>query len=102
MEPINDEGMDVWETISGEMPDDNNQTERYVSDKERSEILGSEIDKLSPLYKTIVTLYHNEELSYQEIAKITNLPEGTLKNYLFRARKKLKDNLLSNYKRGDL
>lgn len=67
-----------------------------------SEIIQAEIEKLSPLYKTLVTLYHQEELSYEEITQITDLPMGTVKNYLFRARKKLKDSLLLNYKREEL
>jgi RNA polymerase sigma factor (sigma-70 family) len=61
--------------------------------KETLEILTREINKLPPLYKTLITLYHLEELSNKEIAEITNLPEGTIKSYLSRARKILKDNL---------
>jgi RNA polymerase sigma factor (sigma-70 family) len=79
-----------------------NNTEKLLSEKELSAILKVEIEKLSPLYKTLITLYHNEELSYAEIAQITALPDGTVKNYLFRARKILKVNLLLNYKREDL
>lgn len=79
-----------------------NDTERLLSDKELSTILQKEIEKLLPLYKTLITLYHNEELSYGEIAQITALPDGTVKSYLFRARRILKENLLLNYKREDL
>jgi RNA polymerase sigma-70 factor (ECF subfamily) len=50
------------------------------------------------VYKTLITLYHNEELSYSEIGEITSLPEGTVKSYLFRARKTLRNNLLLTYK----
>ena len=70
--------------------------------KELIHILKIEIDKLPPLYKTLITLFHNEELSYSEIAQITDLTEGTLKSYLFRARKALRDNLLNNYKKEEL
>lgn len=42
-------------------------------------------------YRLILTLYHLEEMSYPEIVEITKMPEGTVKNYLFRARKKLKE-----------
>jgi RNA polymerase sigma-70 factor (ECF subfamily) len=77
----------------------NNETETFIFQKQLSGILKIEIEKLPPLYKTLITLYHNEELSYSEIAQITELPEGTLKNYLFRARKALKENLLKKYKR---
>lgn len=75
-----------------------NDTENLIFQKELSEILNTEIDKLSPLYRTLITLYHNEELSYTEIAQVTELPEGTVKNYLFRARKALRDRILNNYK----
>ena len=70
--------------------------------KELSGILKAEIDRLPVIYKTLITLYHKEEMSYDEIAQITQLPEGTLKNYLFRARKALKNSLLQHYKKEDL
>ncbi|MCP9769086.1 RNA polymerase sigma factor [Lacihabitans sp. LS3-19] len=64
---------------------------------EALEILTKEIAKLPPLYKTLITLYHLEELPNKEIAEITNLPEGTIKSYLSRARKMLKDNMNYHY-----
>ncbi len=42
-------------------------------------------------YRTILTLYHLEEMSYPEIMEVMEMPEGTVKNYLFRARRKLKE-----------
>ncbi len=79
-----------------------NQTENDIFQRELNEILKLEIELLSPLHKTLITLYHNEELSYEEIARITQLPEGTVKSYLFRARRSLKDNLLCKYKKEEL
>ena len=79
-----------------------NVTESLIFKKELSEILKCEIEMLSPIYKTLITLYHNEELTYEEIAQITELPEGTVKNYLFRARKVLKERLLLKHKKGEL
>ena len=103
LDVIDKEGNQLWETIENNITGNvNNQTETYIFKKERSLVLASEIDKLPPLYKTIITLYHNEELSYKEIGEITGLPEGTLKNYLYRARKQLRENLLLNYKKEDL
>ncbi len=69
-----------------------------ILQKELSGIVQAEIGRLPPLYQTLVGLYHQEELSYQEMAQITGLPEGTVKSYLFRARKMLKEKLLSTYK----
>ena len=70
--------------------------------KDLSAILQIAIGKLSPVYKTLIGLYHQQELSYEEIGFITGLPEGTVKSYLFRARKALKENLLIHYKKEDL
>jgi RNA polymerase sigma-70 factor (ECF subfamily) len=70
--------------------------------KDLTGILQTEISRLSPLYKTLITLYHNEEMSYYEIGQITGLPEGTVKSYLYRARKTLQQNLLLTYKKEDL
>jgi RNA polymerase sigma factor (sigma-70 family) len=74
------------------------ETDGSILKKELTGILQTEIGQLPPLYQTLVSLYHQEELSYQEIAQITGLPEGTVKSYLFRARKMLKEKLLSKYK----
>jgi RNA polymerase sigma-70 factor (ECF subfamily) len=78
------------------------QIENDIFQRELNEILKTEIELLSPLHKTLITLYHNEELSYEEISRITELPEGTVKSYLFRARRSLKDNLLRKYKKEEL
>jgi RNA polymerase sigma-70 factor (ECF subfamily) len=67
-----------------------------------ADILSMTIDQLPPLYRTLIALYHQQELSYEEIAQITSLPGGTVKNYLFRARKLLKQYLLATYQRDDL
>lgn len=79
-----------------------NETENNIYNKELSAILTVLINELPVLYKTLITLYHQEELSYTEIAQITDLPEGTVKNYLFRARKALRDNLVQKNKHNIL
>ena len=42
-------------------------------------------------YRSVLTLFYLDGFSYPEIVDITGMPEGTIKNYLFRARKKLKE-----------
>jgi RNA polymerase sigma factor (sigma-70 family) len=59
--------------------------------------LHNEIEMLPMHHRTILTLYHMDEMSYAEIGEIMNLPEGTVKSYLFRARKSLKEKLLIKY-----
>ncbi|ADQ17231.1 RNA polymerase sigma factor [Leadbetterella byssophila] len=72
--------------------------ENTLLNQEAHVILNQFIDQLPPLYRTLISLYHIEELSLKEISQITHLPEGTIKNYLFRARKILKDQLEKYYK----
>ena len=79
-----------------------NTTVFVLDQKESAVIVGAAIEKLPPILKTLITLYHNENLSYAEIQQITNLPEGTIKSYLFRARKALKEHLLQRYKKEEL
>ena len=93
---------EALEKLNNKIDPFSNETENLIFKKELSEILKNEIDNLSPVYKTLITLYHNEDLNYLEIAEITELPEGTVKSYLFRARKILRDNLLITYKKEAL
>jgi len=51
------------------------------------------IEQLPVNYRTVLTLFHLEEFSYKEIEQITEMPEGTIKSYLSRARKILKEKL---------
>ena len=104
---INDDESDTHEesleTVNKTINTDlTNVTESLIFKKELSDILKFEIEMLSPIYKTLISLYHNEELTYEEIAQITELPEGTVKNYLFRARKVLKERLLLKHKKEEL
>jgi len=49
------------------------------------------INRLPLQYRTIINFYHLEEMSYSEIGAIMELPEGSVKSYLFRARALLKE-----------
>lgn len=51
------------------------------------------IEALPPLPRTLLTLYHLEELGIPQIAQITGLPAGTIKSHLFRSRLRLRQML---------
>jgi len=63
-------------------------------DHERSE-WRSEIDTvvkcLPTAYRDLIVLRHSRDLSYDEIAEVTGLPLGTVKNRLFRAREMMRE-----------
>jgi RNA polymerase sigma-70 factor (ECF subfamily) len=76
--------------------------DQVVEGRETSALLRTEIEKMPVHYRTILTLYHLDQMSYREIGETMELPEGTVKSYLFRARQLLKERLLAKYRREDL
>jgi RNA polymerase sigma-70 factor (ECF subfamily) len=79
-----------------------NNSENHLSQKELSVILRKEIEGLPAIYQTLITLFHHESMTYEELSQITGLPEGTVKSSLFRARKMLKEKLLFKYQKEAL
>jgi len=66
-----------------------------ISIKEEQKILIlKSIERLPKQYKTILNMFYLEEFSIKEIEEITSMPEGTVKNYIFRARTLLKEELI--------
>lgn len=61
---------------------------------ERRLEIESVVDELSPAYRELIVLRHSHDLSYDEIAEVTGLPLGTVKNRLFRARDAMRELLL--------
>jgi RNA polymerase sigma factor (sigma-70 family) len=58
---------------------------------ETAQLLHTAIESLPPLQRTVLTLYHLDEISIPEIARITGLAAGTIKSHLFRSRLRLRD-----------
>jgi RNA polymerase sigma-70 factor (ECF subfamily) len=54
------------------------------------------IEQLSESYRLLVTLRYQQELSYEEIVAVVNLPLGTVKTGLFRAKERLRQTLLKD------
>lgn len=65
--------------------------EDYVRQGEMRKEIEFVLDQLPPLQKQLLLLKYEMELSYAEIAAILDLNAGTLKTYLFRARKAFKE-----------
>ena len=71
--------------------DDSFDLEAASGDEQLSARLREGVDALPPVPRTLVTLYHLQELPISEIATITGMSEGTIKSHLFRARASLRD-----------
>jgi len=60
--------------------------EEFYIKKQKVEMVRAVIDKLKPKYRELVELFYFQELSHEEISARLNLPIGTIKAQLFRAR----------------
>lgn len=82
---LNDLGDDVME----EVPDFDNPAREFESTETRK-YLHQAIEHLDENYRLLITLRYQHELSYEEIASTLNLPLGTVKTGIFRAKEQLR------------
>ena len=61
-----------------------------VQPSDTHEIIRRCVNRLPERYATIMTLYYLKEVSYEEIAETMNIPMGTLKTWMHRARRQLR------------
>ena len=75
-----DEGKEYEISDSSWVPDD------VLLSNERTNLIEDAIDQLPENYRRIIRLRHNEDMEYEEIARVLKLPMGTVKVHLHRAR----------------
>ena len=86
---IEAENADGTYQLQIESPQPNPEQERERSEW-RTEI-ETVVKCLPQVYRELILLRHAQDLSYDEIAEVTNLPLGTVKNRLFRAREMMRE-----------
>ena len=72
-----------------EIKDDTYQPEITVMNEERKIALNNAIDELPENYQKIIKMRHEMDMDYKEISQKLDMPLGTVKAHLFRARKAL-------------
>jgi len=87
----NEDGIDTSIHLKSDMLDPE---EKFVQ-KQKVKMLHDLVKKLKPRYRVLVELRYFKELSYEEIAQQLDIPLGTVKAQLFRAREFLQ-NVLKN------
>jgi RNA polymerase sigma factor (sigma-70 family) len=87
----NDEGQEFSKNIKSQTLD----PEEHIIKKQKVEMLRDVVERLKPHYKELVKMRYFDEMSYEEIAVKMELPVGTVKAQLFRARDLLL-NILKN------
>ena len=68
------------------MPSSDANPEEAMIEVQRDALVRQVVEQLKPRYRRIVKMRYFEELSYEEIAKQLNIPLGTVKIQLRRAR----------------
>lgn len=63
---------------------------QLVEAREDARALRAAIDVLPQKYRSVITLYHLQGKQYEEIATVLELPVGTVKTHLFRAKEQLR------------
>lgn len=85
---MDDEGHSLTDLIAS-----TNSVEAEIAYLDTKKALTQGIQALPEDMKTAVILRHLESMSYQQIGEIMDIPIGTVKTYLFRGRRLLKDRL---------
>jgi RNA polymerase sigma factor (sigma-70 family) len=85
----NDEG----DSFSFDIKDPEDNPDEVMLRKQRKEYLSIAVEKLPAKYRRLVDLRYFQELSYEEVADELELPLGTVKAQLFRARELLAQEL---------
>src|SRR6202049_2727961 len=79
-----------------ELAVDTETPETILINRSDSQLLQRAIDDLPVHYRETLLLCEVEEMSYREIAEILSIPIGTVMSRLARARKALRESVLSN------
>ena len=78
-----------------QLPDDQLMPDAGLLQRERASQLMQALDRLSEEHRSILVLREMEEMDYAEIAQVLDLPIGTVRSRLHRARLQLKELLES-------
>jgi len=72
--------------VEFELPDTTYRPDRHIVEDERRMLIQEAIEFLPEKYRRVIVMRHQQEKSYEEIAQELDLPLGTVKAHIFRAR----------------
>ncbi len=88
---------DEDEKITLHIASDDSLPDEALEQSEFMSLISQEIERMPDHYKTIITLYYINELSYEEMSDVLQLPLGTIKTHLFRGRALLRSTMIRKY-----
>ena len=96
--PATDPGDDERDLI-GQVPDTSlsNDPASLLEHKELGQALRLVIDQLEPQYRQALTLFYFEDLKYQDIADIMDIPLNTVKSHIRRGKERMADLISTQY-----
>jgi RNA polymerase sigma-70 factor (ECF subfamily) len=83
------EGAELDEKIEATIADPANDPEVALQEKDRGELLGRALTRLSPQHRQVIDLVYYHEKSVDEVAHILDVLPATVKTRMFYARRKL-------------
>jgi RNA polymerase sigma-70 factor (ECF subfamily) len=83
---IIDQGPDELDDYTLNIQSDSPDPEEALINHQKITQLREVVEQLKPRYKNLIELRYYKEYSYEEISKELNLPIGTIKAQLFRAK----------------
>jgi len=90
-EPFEDEG----KSLADILPDGSPDAVSLLESQESSEMIRNEVRRLPANWAMAISLYHFDDLSYDEIAEAMETPKATVATYISRGRKQLAQNLMN-------
>lgn len=88
------------EAIELDIKDDNPLPDEAFIQSENQREVHELVSELPDKYKTVIIMYHFNNMSYQDISSALNIPERTVETRLYRARRLMKDELTKLNERG--
>jgi len=85
------------EELSPNLSDGRPSLDQEASDQQRARLLQEALGRIPGHYRAPLVMAHIEGLPLDEIARVLDLPEGTIKSRLFRARALLKEIIRRHY-----
>lgn len=90
-EPLDEDGV----TLADFIHDGCSDPIKVLESEETAEMIRSKIQELPSDWAMAISLYHFDDLSYDEIAEIMNIPKATVATYIFRGRNQLAHQLMN-------
>ena len=76
-------------TLADIIPDTSKRSDSLLEDAETAEMIRNEVHNLQPEWAMAISLCHFDDLSYDEIADVMDLPRATVGTYIYRGRREL-------------